>query len=495
MTWLYNVPPENQKKTGKGKSSWWTGRQDLATFRLAKFFSLTSFVVIVLSTMVLTLLLAHRAQQMALKKSEDYLKLLAANLNHQVFQQFLIPTAIEKGGRITIADPEQQQRLDTVVRNTIHGFHVENLAIYDQVGVLSYSTSPVDLGKDCFDETGVRQALFGEHHFELPGRHFLWALPGLWSQPEARLTGFFPFRLEGKEQPELGAVVGVFQITQNITGDLAEISRFQIIILVISVLIMGLLFVVLRHIVKRAEVILERRQEEQRHLEAQLHQAERLVALGEMTAGVAHEIRNPLGIISSTAELLHDRLKRYEPDNRLAQIIVEEANRLNDKVTEFLDFARPRIPNLQLVDLEKVLDRSLEFLEPEIRRLRIQVQRHYQLDGVPQVADPDLLHQAFLNILLNAIQAMPQGGELRVDLAPAPGGSGTQIRLADSGDGIDPDTMKKIFNPFFTTKEKGSGLGLPIVKSIIDSHQGDIRVESEPGRGTAVIITLPPLSL
>jgi hypothetical protein len=138
-------------KQEKIKASWWAPRQDLKTFRLAKFFSLTSFVVILVSTVILTLLLAHRAQQVSLKKSEDYLKLLAANLNHQVFQQFLVPIAIEKQGRITIADPEQYQRLDTVVKNTIHGFHVEKLAIYDQVGVLSYSTSQVPLGKDSFE--------------------------------------------------------------------------------------------------------------------------------------------------------------------------------------------------------------------------------------------------------------------------------------------------------------------------------------------------------
>lgn len=481
------------KNPARRVASWWTRQQDLETFRLARFFSLTSFVVIVLSTALLTLLLAHRAQQMALKKSQDYLKLLAANLNHQVFQQFLLPTAILRQGNVRVAEPDQYQLLDQVVRNTIHGFHVEKLALYDEVGFLAYSTVPAELGKDCFEMVGVRQALFGEEYFELPGRHLLWAILARLSHSEARLTGYFPFRLEGKDTQDAGAVVGVFEITQNITKDLAEISRFQIIILLVSTLIMGGLFLALRHIVKQAEVIMERRQAEQRALEAQLHQAERLAALGEMTAGVAHEIRNPLGIISSTAELLHQRLSRYEPGNRLAQIIVEEATRLNNKVTEFLDFARPRIPNLQPVDLEKVLERSLEFLEPEIRRLNIRVARHYQMNGRPQVADPELLHQAFLNLLINALQAMPQGGELRVSLTPGADG-GSRIRVEDTGEGIEPERLKKIFNPFFTTKEKGSGLGLPIVKSIVDSHQGEIRVESEPGRGTAVIIHLPPLA-
>jgi signal transduction histidine kinase len=482
-------------KQEKIKASWWAPRQDLETFRLAKFFSLTSFVVILVSTVILTLLLAHRAQRLALKKSEDYLKLLAANLNHQVFQQFLVPIAIEKQGRITIADPEQYQRLDAVVKNTIHGFHVEKLAIYDQVGVLSYSTSHVSLGKDCFDVPGVRQALFGESYFDLPGTTLLLAGLGRWGIKGQHLTAYFPFRLEGKEGPELGPVVGVFEITQDIAADLAEITRFQLLILVTSVFVMGLLFVVLRQIVKQAEVIIERRQKEQLTLEAQLNQTERLATLGEMTAGVAHEIRNPLGIISSTAELLRQRLDRYEPQDRLAQIIVEEANRLNEKVTEFLDFARPRVPNLQTCDLEKVLDRSLEFLQPEIDRLHIAVERRYAGDGQPQVADPDLLHQAFLNILLNAIQAMPHGGSLKVSTNSGATGQGSQVSIEDSGDGIDPETVKKVFNPFFTTKEKGSGLGLPIVKSIVESHRGAIRIESQPGKGTAVTIELPPLTL
>jgi two-component system sensor histidine kinase HydH len=258
---------------------------------------------------------------------------------------------------------------------------------------------------------------------------------------------------------------------------------------------MGLLFLVLRQIVKQAEVILERRQERQRALEAQLHHAERLAALGEMTAGVAHEVRNPLGIISSTAELLRERLNRYEPDNRLAQIIVEEANRLNAKISEFLDFARPRDPNLQPCELKKILDRSIELLNPEIDRLHISVNRDYQADGEVQAADPGLLHQAFLNILLNAIQAMPEGGTLNVSVTSGPNGRGKEIQFQDTGDGIDPETLKKVFNPFYTTKEKGSGLGLPIVKSIIESHQGTIRITSEPGQGTSIIIQLPELQL
>jgi two-component system sensor histidine kinase HydH len=445
-------------------TSWWRPGKDLDTFGLVKFFSLPGFVVILVFTVILTVVLTLRAQQMTLKKNEDYLILLAANLNHQIYQKFVLPTAFEKGGRITLSDPEQSQRLDVVVRTTIHGFHVEQLNQYDQEGVFSYSTAQVPLGKKCGDVVGVQRA-------------------------------YIPFRLEDKLIPQTGPVVGVIEIDQNISGDLAEIANFRLIILITLVVIMGLLFLVLRQIVKKAGIILERRQEEQRRLEAQLHQSERLAALGEMTAGVAHEVRNPLGIISSTAELLQARLARYEPKNRLAQIIVEESNRLNEKVTEFLDFARPRIPNLRPCDLEVTLNRGLELLAPEIDRLGIKVTREYQLNGRVLMVDQDLLYQAFLNILLNAIQAMPQGGQLTVSANPGPHGQGAEIRFQDDGEGIEPEALNKILNPFFTTKEKGSGLGLPIVKTIIEAHQGILDISSTVGAGTTVAITIPALAL
>jgi two-component system sensor histidine kinase HydH len=373
---------------------------------------------------------------------------------------------------------------------------VEQLNQYDQEGVFSYSTANLPLGKKCADVLGVKKALEGEDYFELPGYNTFWSIFWPRSYQHQTLKAYIPFRLEEKLLPHSGPVVGVFEITQNISGDLAEIANFRLIILVTLVVIMGLLFIVLRQIVKKAGIILERRQEEQRTLETQLHQSERLATLGEMTAGVAHEVRNPLGIISSTAELLRERLARYEPSNRLAQIIVDEANRLNEKVTEFLDFARPRTPNLRPCDLEAVLNRNLELLQPEIDRLGISVTRDFQLNGRPLVVDQDLLHQAFLNILLNAIQAMPHGGHLTVStLLGSQPGQGGEIRIQDDGEGIDPETLKKILNPFFTTKEKGSGLGLPIVKSIIEAHQGNLTISSTPGTGTTVTITIPALAM
>jgi signal transduction histidine kinase len=198
-----------------------------------------------------------------------------------------------------------------------------------------------------------------------------------------------------------------------------------------------------------------------------------------------------LGIISSTAELLRKRLENNESNTKLAKIIEEEVNRLNQTVTEFLDFARPREPNLQSCEVESILDRGLEFLTPEIQRHQISLVRDYSRNGHPLRVDPDLLYRAFLNILINAIQAMPQGGQLTVATASGPQGRGMKIMVQDTGEGIDAENAKKIFNPFFTTKDKGSGLGLSIVKGIVESHQGQISIDSDFGRGAKVTITLP----
>jgi signal transduction histidine kinase len=479
------------------KFAWRPDRQDLETFRLVKFFSFTSFIAFLIFTVVLSLLLADRAQKMALKKSGDYAQLVAANLNHQVFQNFILPVAIKFDGQIQISNPVQYELLDAVVRNTIHGFHVQNVNIYDERGTLSYSTAAIALGKDCSDIPEVQKALKdGDHSIRLTDPNSIFSTLLLRTNRNKRLTTYSPFRLESVEiklSPELGPVIGVFEITQDISSDFKEIANSQFIIIAALIIIMGLLFIILRQIVKKAEVILERRNKEQKELLAQLNLAERLVALGEMVAGVAHEIRNPLGIISSTAELLHRRLEKYEPQNRLAQVIVEEANRLNQTVTEFLDFARPREPNLRPCDLEGVIERNLEFLQPEMEKQGISINRQYHRNGRPFMADPDLLYRAFLNILINAIQAMPEGGQITVTTDLGPQGQGALVKFQDNGEGIEADKISKLFNPFFTTKDKGSGLGLSIVKGIVEAHQGQINMDSTVGQGTTVNILLPEL--
>ena len=465
--------------------------KSIQPFRLVKYFSFTGFFVILLFTLVLSIFISTQTRHITQKKSDDYALLLADNLNHQVFLQFVIPTAM-RYGRIRLRDSEQYNMLDTVVRNTIHSFNVQRVNIYDLEGAITYSTDKDLVGTEHSDLQQYKDALEGKRTSILvtePGKGFN-PLDKVWT-----LRTFYPFRAEERLRGPVGEVLGVFEIYQDLTGDYAEITKFQLVSIAISIAISGLIFFILRQIIARGESIIEQRNEERRRLEEKLHQTERLANLGRMVAAVAHEIRNPLGIISSTAEILQNKIKVHEPNNRLSEVIVEEARRLNGIVTEFLDFARPQLPHPAPCRLEDVLDKNISYLSPEMDKAGITVERDYS--GPEKVeADADLLYRAFLNIFVNCIQAMPQGGAISVctSLPYGPDGKSlgrAEICISDTGEGIDPEQAATLFSPFFTTKNRGSGLGLAIVKNIIDGHNGTVTIETGPNGGTHLTIQLP----
>ncbi len=208
-----------------------------------------------------------------------------------------------------------------------------------------------------------------------------------------------------------------------------------------------------------------------------------------MVAGISHEIRNPLGIITSTAELLKQKLARAGPEVELADVVVQEADRLNSIVTDFLNFARPQEPNFMPCRIDEVIEKNLTFLAPEINRNGYRVHRRFATD-IPEIqADPGLLYQAFLNILMNAMQAMPEGGDIYVELSARK--HTVEILFVDEGPGILDETLNRIWEPFFTSKDKGSGLGLPIVKKIIEGHGGIVEVDNGLEKGVRVAVTLP----
>jgi len=234
---------------------------------------------------------------------------------------------------------------------------------------------------------------------------------------------------------------------------------------------------------------MERRAEEQKRLVSKLNQAERMATLGEMIASVSHEIKNPLGIIRSTADLLEKKVVQYDPQNQLASVIREEADRLNRIVTEFLDFARPQTPRLQSTEIEAILRKNIHFLGPELKRCSVTIEEDFASQPEPVPVDQDLIYRAFLNILLNAIQAMPGGGHVAIKVRHDP--KQALITITDSGPGLSKEVLTKAFEPFYTTKDKGSGLGLAIVKNIIEAHGGAIEVTNAVPGGTSVIIRLP----
>lgn len=465
----------------------------LKPFRLVKFFSFTGLLVVLVSTFVLSWLISNYAQKVLLERSEEYAILLAENLNNQVFLQFVVPIALQ-GGEIALRNKKQFKHLDTIVRNIIHGLKVDSVTIFDsKENVISYSTIPKQVGLRDVGGKEYQEALKGNNSTRLESTGSLWSLfPG---SPliSRKLTIFIPFRPEKQSHEGKQIIMGVTEIVLDLSDDLRAIIRLQGTIIIISILIMGSLFAVLRFIVARADRIIEERAEERRKLEVKLHQAERLAGLGKMVAAVSHEIKNPLGIISTTGEILRKRLKNLSPGNdHLAEIIIAETGRLDGIVMEFLDFARPQTPRLAKTQINDILRKVTHFMEPEFAKHRITPA--IDLDAtLPQaMVDPNLLYRAFLNILVNAGQAMPDGGTVTVHTTGGrQHGPGLRISITDTGLGIAKEKQERIFQPFYTDKTRGTGLGLAIAKNIIENHQGTIEVASEEGKGTAFTIFLP----
>ena len=247
-------------------------------------------------------------------------------------------------------------------------------------------------------------------------------------------------------------------------------------------------------IVSKADQINKARDDERRRLEGKLHHAERLASLGEMVASVSHEIKNPLGIVRSTAELLNKRLKDQAPTSKhLSEIIITETSRLDDIVREFLDFARPQVPNFASASINNPVLKVIEFMQPELDKKQITLEQNLDTEIKPIDIDQNLLYRVFLNLFVNAVQAMPEGGKLSItsSLASEEQKKKVIIRITDTGMGIPEEKLGMIFTPFYTNKNRGTGLGLAIVKNIIEEHNGTIAVESEMEKGATFIITLP----
>ncbi|MFB3903960.1 MAG: sensor histidine kinase [Acidobacteriota bacterium] len=223
----------------------------------------------------------------------------------------------------------------------------------------------------------------------------------------------------------------------------------------------------------------------------QLKQADRLAALGQLSAGVAHEIRNPLGSIKGSIEILENEFPQDHPKREFVDIIKEETVRLNNIVAEFLKFARPAKPAMESVNLPDLIDSTLTLLrqEAEGSRITLEVQHDRSLPSVH--LDPDQIRQVLLNIVLNGIQAMPAGGKLEVSSSYQVKENSVLIEVSDSGNGEPPADLDHLFDPFYTTKPHGTGLGLSISYQLVYNHRGSIAVRRNDEGGLTFGITLP----
>ncbi|MBS0184634.1 MAG: PAS domain S-box protein [Nitrospira sp.] len=239
-----------------------------------------------------------------------------------------------------------------------------------------------------------------------------------------------------------------------------------------------------------AILIMFRDASERKRLQEQLRRTERVAELGTLASGMAHEIGTPMNVILGRAEYLMDRVTE-EPIKRGLRTIITQVERITRVMNQLLSFARRKAPQRVPLDLRTVIEDGMEMFQERLARNQIRVEMG-MADPCPMVlADADQMSQVLLNLVMNALHAMPEGGTLRVGLEPEQ--PMVKLTIADTGHGIPPEIIKKIYDPFFTTKEfgKGTGLGLTVVKGIIEEHQGSIAVESEPGKGTRFTVLLP----
>ena len=225
-----------------------------------------------------------------------------------------------------------------------------------------------------------------------------------------------------------------------------------------------------------------------------IRRADRLASLGTLTAGLAHEIRNPLVAIKTFTQLLPERIDDEEFRNHFLNIASGEVDRISALVTELLEFARPSEPKFDLEDINSILDGMILLISTETKSKRIDILKDYASDLSPITVDREQMKQVFLNMLLNAIEATPEKGKIYVrtrSYTKPEGEPYIQIEFTDTGRGIQPEDLEDIFIPFFTKKEKGSGLGLSISNQIVQDHKGYIDVESQVNKGTSFFINLP----
>ncbi|RLC30324.1 MAG: PAS domain-containing sensor histidine kinase [Deltaproteobacteria bacterium] len=234
-----------------------------------------------------------------------------------------------------------------------------------------------------------------------------------------------------------------------------------------------------------------------KRLEEKVNRRDRLAAMGEMAAEIAHEIRNPLGSIELFATTLKKDLSDSPELQRLVEHISRSVRKMNNSISNLLMFIRPhQRPCFRIKDIHGPLTNALLFSSDLLKSDNpVEVVTHYATEPLTARIDPDLLQQALLNLILNALQAMPRGGELRISttrrIHPRSGSGVAEIQIRDSGSGVCEKNLARIFDPFFTTKKKGTGLGLAIVHNILSIHGGDIDVESFPEQGTLCTVTIP----
>ena len=501
------VPAESQ---GNGRTVD-TVQRDTVRLGIVRYLAWVLLILILVFAVGLAAIFGNRARDTLLTKQRSFAGILAEHLNQQIFVRFSIPV-VANYGRQNLKQNAQYVLLDQTVASLIHGLQVQSVRIFDTSGEIKYSSRNRDeVGyKSPETEDMVTRAVESKVPLFAVDRNisfwegvvlFFRMKPGsFYLRTTYTMRPVYSLKVESSASYAVttGPSLGILEFTQDITDDMADVFGFQWSIVGITLASASLLFLLLMVFIRRAEAALALRMEEQQRLISKLHQHEKLAGMGRVVAGIAHEIRNPLGIIQSSAELLLSRPAGTEPvTGKILRAIFDEARRLSQTVSDFLDYARPRNPVRNLVSIARTVGEVKAFLESELlaRGVFLDIEMPVESDekDVLTFGDKDLLYRAFYNLLMNSIQAMDGPGRLHVTGQSVTRGGTCLIELFfdDTGPGFPHEGRQRLLDPFVTTKDGGTGLGLPIVNSIITSHGGDMHLEDAPEGGARVRIVLP----
>jgi signal transduction histidine kinase len=396
--------------------------------------------------------------------------------------------------------PEAQARFERFFQGSLARPDIRRVKIYGRDARIVWSDEPKLRGTRTPDNRVLQRALSGETIAMLRAadeREHVYGRP-----LDESIELYVPLTAAAGATPGTARVIGVVELYKDPGPLFRNFVRDRLVIVGTSLAGAAVLYAALSWIVLRASRQIEAQQrarEEQagaleaanvelRATQEQLRTTERLAAIGEVSAAVAHAIRNPLANIRASAQVALDAPDDERAARRYLDRIVGEVDRLGAWLEALLGFVRPlrlrRVP----VDVNAVVDEALSMLEARLATHRIAVERGFTADVPKVAADPALLRQAILAVLENAVDAQPTGGRIRV--ATAAVGSTVEIAVTDGGPGIAAADVERVFEPFFTTKSRGTGLGLATARKIVEQHGGRAGVESRPGMGTTVRLAL-----
>ena len=454
--------------------------------------------LVLLSSLAISVIISNSARDTLLEKQKDYALLMAENLNHQIYQRYALPLVIGGRGLSLLDQTTKFEPLDEIIPPLLHGLRVYDLRIYAYNSVITYALdSDLIGGKNLATPEVTRVRSTDVPEYTIESQIPFWKALFMFNLPPGSFTlrTTYPLRLETRllSFENAGPTLDVLEFSQDITEDYRIVIGFQWLIIATTFTSSMLLFSLLWFFIKRADRILFERMQETQRLARKLNQHEKLASMGRVVSSIAHELRNPLGIIRSSSELLLRKTPDSDSSKGLLTAVYDESCRLSQTITDFLDYARPKTPRRDEVDMAVVLEQALAFLGNSLAAEGISV--HKSVSGKTIVpGDKDLLYRALYNVLVNAAQAGGRGAT--IDVALREEGKYVIISVADSGPGFDLNQLDKYLDPFFTTKEGGTGLGLPIVNSIVTSHGGSVEIGNDPqGTGGAKVVMSLPTSV